>query len=60
LPEAPEGGPPGAGSAVDDLVFDVIAGAVVHRALVSGRPVDTEWVRRFTALLLGGLGAAGD
>ncbi|MFD3355970.1 TetR/AcrR family transcriptional regulator [Streptomyces fradiae] len=60
LPAAPESGPPGAGgSAVDDLVFDVIAGAVVHRALVSGRPVDDEWVRRFTALLLGGLGAAG-
>ncbi|WP_374985767.1 TetR/AcrR family transcriptional regulator [Streptomyces fradiae] len=58
LPAAPEGSPPGAGSAADDLVFDVIAGAVVHRTLVSGRPIDTEWVRRFTALLLGGLGAA--
>ncbi|WP_175407891.1 TetR/AcrR family transcriptional regulator [Streptomyces sp. TRM64462] len=42
----------------DDLIFDVIAGAVLHRALVSGEPVDAEWVERFTALLLGGLGAA--
>ncbi|WP_236239894.1 TetR/AcrR family transcriptional regulator [Streptomyces sp. CC228A] len=42
----------------DDLVFDVIAGAVVHRALVSGEPVTAAWVNRFTALLLGGLGAA--
>lgn len=41
-----------------DLVFDVIAGAVVHRALVSAEPVDTDWARRFTLLLLSGLGAA--
>ncbi|MEU7578282.1 TetR/AcrR family transcriptional regulator [Streptomyces sp. NPDC041068] len=41
-----------------DLIFDVIAGAVVHRALVSAEPVDTEWARRFTLLLLGGLAAA--
>ncbi|MFD5430067.1 TetR/AcrR family transcriptional regulator [Streptomyces sp. NPDC127084] len=42
-----------------DLIFDVVAGAVVHRALVSGEQVDEDWVRRFTAVLLGGLGAAG-
>ncbi|TWG05759.1 TetR/AcrR family transcriptional regulator [Streptomyces brevispora] len=41
-----------------DLVFDVIAGAVVHRALVSAEPVDEDWARRFTLLLLAGLGAA--
>ncbi|WP_406145880.1 TetR/AcrR family transcriptional regulator [Streptomyces sp. NBC_01012] len=41
-----------------DLVFDVIAGAVVHRALVSAEPVDADWARRFTLLLLLGLGAA--
>ncbi|MGW2523813.1 TetR/AcrR family transcriptional regulator [Streptomyces sp. NPDC001617] len=40
-----------------DLIFDVVAGAVVHRALVSGHPADEDWVRDFTALLLGGLGA---
>lgn len=44
--------------ATDDLVFDVVAGAVVHRALVSAEPVDQEWVERLSALLLGGLGAA--
>lgn len=41
-----------------DLIFDVIAGAVVHRALVSAEPVDTDWARRFTLLLLSGLGSA--
>ena len=43
-----------------DLIFDVIAGAVVHRALVSAEPVDAEWARRFTTLLLSGLSAASD
>ncbi|MEW1887437.1 TetR/AcrR family transcriptional regulator [Streptomyces sp. NPDC048567] len=41
-----------------DLIFDVIAGAVVHRTLVSAEPVDADWARRFTLLLLAGLGAA--
>ncbi len=40
-----------------DLVFDVVAGAVVHRTLVSAEPVDEDWARRFTVLLLCGLGA---
>nr|WP_107422146.1 TetR/AcrR family transcriptional regulator [Streptomyces lushanensis] len=40
-----------------DLIFDVIAGTVVHRALVSAQPVDRQWARAFTALLLGGLSA---
>ncbi|MFJ4120727.1 TetR/AcrR family transcriptional regulator [[Kitasatospora] papulosa] len=40
-----------------DLIFDVIAGAVVHRTLVSAEPVDSDWARRFTMLLLSGLGA---
>ncbi|MDJ1138399.1 TetR/AcrR family transcriptional regulator [Streptomyces iconiensis] len=43
---------------VIDLIFDVIAGAVVHRALVSDGVVDSGWAARFTTLLLGGLGAA--
>lgn len=42
-----------------DLIFDVIAGAVIHRTLVSARPVDQEWARRFTTLVLDGLAAAG-
>ncbi|MET8565769.1 TetR/AcrR family transcriptional regulator [Streptomyces flaveolus] len=38
-----------------DLIFDVVAGAVVHRTLVSGKPADEDWVRSFTRLLLPGL-----
>ncbi|MFB7912925.1 TetR/AcrR family transcriptional regulator [Streptomyces sp. NPDC056061] len=45
-------------AATADLIFDVIAGAVVHRVLVSAEPVDENWARRFTGLLLGGLAAA--
>ncbi|MEU3984723.1 TetR/AcrR family transcriptional regulator [Streptomyces sp. NPDC026672] len=41
-----------------DLIFDIVAGAVVHRTLVSAEPANEEWVRRFTAVLLGGLAAA--
>ncbi|MGW1891071.1 TetR/AcrR family transcriptional regulator [Streptomyces sp. NPDC002004] len=47
----------GAAARTADLIFDVVAGAVVHRSLVSAEPVDEEWARRFTAVLLGGLGA---
>ncbi|MEU2655485.1 TetR/AcrR family transcriptional regulator [Streptomyces sp. NPDC007325] len=43
--------------ATDDLIFDVVAGAVVHRALVSAEPVDAAWVNRLSTLLVGGLGA---
>ncbi|MEU7060098.1 TetR/AcrR family transcriptional regulator [Streptomyces sp. NPDC046197] len=42
-----------------DLIFDVIAGAVVHRTLVSCEAIDGDWASRFTALLLGGLAGAG-
>ncbi len=38
-----------------DLVFDVVAGAVVHRTLVSGEPADETWIRGFTRLLIRGL-----
>ncbi|MFB8773541.1 TetR/AcrR family transcriptional regulator [Streptomyces broussonetiae] len=41
-----------------DLIFDVVAGAVVHRCLVSAEPADGEWVRGFTRVLVGGLAAA--
>ncbi|MFJ8534800.1 TetR/AcrR family transcriptional regulator [Streptomyces sp. NPDC093591] len=41
-----------------DLVFDVVAGAVVHRTLVSAEPADEEWVRSFTRVLLLGLAGA--
>ncbi|MEU3739211.1 MULTISPECIES: TetR/AcrR family transcriptional regulator [unclassified Streptomyces] len=55
LPPEPD---PDAAGRTADLIFDVIAGAVVHRALVSGEQVDEDWARRFTLLLLGGLAAA--
>ncbi|MGW4808353.1 TetR/AcrR family transcriptional regulator [Kitasatospora sp. NPDC004272] len=35
------------------IIFDVIAGTVEHRLLVSGEPVTADWIRRFTTLLLG-------
>ncbi|MCF4140383.1 TetR/AcrR family transcriptional regulator [Streptomyces sp. Tue 6430] len=38
-----------------DLIFDVVAGAVVHRTLVSAEPADEAWVRELTRLLLHGL-----
>lgn len=41
-----------------DLIFDVVAGAVVHRTLVSAEPADEEWVRDFTRVLLLGLKGA--
>ncbi|MDR6976928.1 AcrR family transcriptional regulator [Streptomyces sp. 3330] len=43
-----------------DLIFDVVAGAVVHRTLVSAEPADEEWVRSFTRVLLLGLTASTD
>lgn len=55
LPAEPD---PSSAAHTADLIFDVIAGAVVHRALVSAEPVDIDWARRFTLLLLSGLGAA--
>ncbi|MCX4765043.1 TetR/AcrR family transcriptional regulator [Streptomyces sp. NBC_01275] len=41
-----------------DLIFDVVAGAVVHRTLVSAEPADEEWARGFTRVLLLGLAGA--
>ncbi|MFI9824275.1 TetR/AcrR family transcriptional regulator [Streptomyces sp. NPDC052013] len=41
-----------------DLIFDMVAGAVVHRTLVSAEPADEEWVRSFTRVLLTGLTSA--
>ncbi|MEU6401162.1 TetR/AcrR family transcriptional regulator [Streptomyces sp. NPDC046985] len=54
LPPEPE---PDEAARTADLIFDVVAGAVVHRTLVSAEPADAEWVRRFTQILLGGLTA---
>ncbi|KNB50978.1 TetR/AcrR family transcriptional regulator [Streptomyces caatingaensis] len=56
--ELPREDEPAAAARTADLIFDVIAGAVVHRTLVSAEPVDGEWARGFTALLIGGLAGA--
>ncbi|WP_073948742.1 TetR/AcrR family transcriptional regulator [Streptomyces kebangsaanensis] len=40
-----------------DLIFDMVAGAVVHRTLISAEPADEQWVRGFTRILLTGLAA---
>lgn len=45
-----------AADAIDvDLVFDVIAGTVVNRMLVSAEPASEEWVGRFVAFVTAGL-----
>ncbi|MFD3504686.1 TetR/AcrR family transcriptional regulator [Streptomyces sp. NPDC058676] len=53
----PEPNPEEAARTVD-LIFDIVAGAVVHRTLVSAEPADEEWVRSFTRVLLLGLSGA--
>lgn len=50
---------PAAAARDTDLIFDIVAGAVVHRVLVSAEPVDEEWARRFTLLIVSGLLAVG-
>ncbi|REK86807.1 TetR/AcrR family transcriptional regulator [Streptomyces inhibens] len=37
------------------LIFDVIAGAIVHRTLVTAEPVDPAWAHQFSTVLLAGL-----
>ncbi|GAQ54230.1 TetR/AcrR family transcriptional regulator [Streptomyces acidiscabies] len=56
--ELPAEADPAESARTVDLIFDVVAGAVVHRTLVSAEPADEQWVRTFTRLLLGGLPAA--
>ncbi|WP_181788689.1 TetR/AcrR family transcriptional regulator [Streptomyces phytophilus] len=43
-----------------DMVFDVIAGAVLHRLLVSAEPVTAAWAAAFATLLTRGLAALTD
>ncbi|MFF9807774.1 TetR/AcrR family transcriptional regulator [Streptomyces coeruleorubidus] len=54
LPPEPD---PATASSTADLIFDMVAGSVVHRTLVSGKPVDEAWLRGFTLVLLRGLAA---
>jgi AcrR family transcriptional regulator len=53
----PESSPEEASRTVD-LIFDMVAGAVVHRTLVSAEPVDGAWVRSLVRVLLLGLAGA--
>ena len=56
--ELPPETDPSEASRTVDLIFDMVAGAVVHRTLVSAEPADEEWVRSFTHVLLLGLTGA--
>ncbi|MPY61349.1 TetR/AcrR family transcriptional regulator [Streptomyces spongiae] len=53
--ELPVEDDPAAAAATVDLIFDMVAGAVVHRTLVSAEPVTEDWARRFAQMLLQGL-----
>ncbi|GGR36498.1 TetR/AcrR family transcriptional regulator [Streptomyces netropsis] len=57
--ELPHESDPGAADRNADLIFDVIAGTVLHRTLVSAESVDAEWARSFAALVVGGLASVG-
>lgn len=46
---------PVSASRTADLIFDMVAGAVVHRTLVSAEPVTEDWAHGFAQLLLQGL-----
>lgn len=41
-----------------DLIFDMVAGSVVHRCLVSAEPADAAWAHSLTRVLLLGLAGA--
>jgi AcrR family transcriptional regulator len=56
--ELPPQDDPAEAARTADLIFDMVAGAVVHRTLVSAEPADEEWVRGLTRVLLLGLARA--
>jgi hypothetical protein len=37
-----------------DLMFDIIAGTMIHRVLIAGDPVDEDYLQRFLDVLLPG------
>ncbi|TJZ46064.1 TetR/AcrR family transcriptional regulator [Streptomyces piniterrae] len=41
------------------LTFDLIAGAIVHRTLVTAEAVDTAWAHQLSTVLIRGLGGLG-
>ncbi|TLS41006.1 TetR/AcrR family transcriptional regulator [Streptomyces montanus] len=55
--ELPPETDPEASARTADLIFDMVAGSVVHRTLVSAEPADEAWVHSFTQLLMQGLRA---
>ncbi|WP_156726167.1 TetR/AcrR family transcriptional regulator [Streptomyces apocyni] len=55
--ELPTETDPAVAARTSSLIFDVIAGAVVHRTLVSSEPIDEAWAHAFTHLILNGLTA---
>ena len=56
--ELPPESDPSAAARTVDLIFDMVAGAVVHRTLVCAEPVTPTWVHDFTRVLLLGLSGA--
>ena len=58
-PDAPGHDGEAAAAATVGLIFDVIAGAIVHRTLVSAEPVDGAWAHQFSTVLMTGLGGLG-
>ncbi|MFI9754927.1 TetR/AcrR family transcriptional regulator [Streptomyces collinus] len=56
--ELPQETDPTGSARTIDLIFDLVAGAVVHRTVVSAEPADEEWVHGFTRVLLLGLAGA--
>ncbi|MEO3764520.1 TetR/AcrR family transcriptional regulator [Streptomyces sp. B8F3] len=57
LPVEPD---PAAADRTADMIFDVIAGSVLHRLLVSAEPVTAAWATAFATLLTRGLAAPAD
>jgi AcrR family transcriptional regulator len=53
--ELPPQADPAESARTVDLIFDMVAGAVVHRTLVSAEPADEQWAQGFTRVLVTGL-----
>lgn len=53
--ELPAEDDPGTAARAVDLIFDVVAGAVLHRTLVSAEPVTEDWACGLAQILLQGL-----
>lgn len=56
--ELPAESDPADAARTADLIFDMVAGSVVHRCLVSAEPADAAWAHSLTRVLLLGLAGA--